>query len=142
MMLNKNFLWRFLLFVTWMAIIRITESAHFNVLCCRRAINVLAVCYILIIFLVLYIYYSYLSKLSFLRQNNYLMFFFLRQGVQGMKVWTEDGTVSVHIFVFDSYDHYMLLLAGLTDFNCLDALELFYLSKFTQFQLIAWNFLN
>ena len=43
----------------------------------------------------------------------------------GEEAWTEDGAVSVYIWGFDCYDNYMLLLAGLTDVNCLDVFELF-----------------
>ena len=43
----------------------------------------------------------------------------------GEEAWTEDGAVQVNIWGFDGYDNYMLLLAGLTDVNCLDVFELF-----------------
>lgn len=35
------------------------------------------------------------------------------------------GSFIVHIWDFDGYDNYVLLLAGLTDFNCLNVFKIF-----------------
>ena len=60
------------------------------------------------------------AKIKSIRQKNYRVFFLGWGRRRGQKT-----AVSVYIWGFDCYDNYMLLLAGLTDVNCLDVFELF-----------------
>ena len=67
-------------------------------------------------------YSVYLLKLCLIRQKSTACFSFSRAREE--ETFTEDGTVLVHILGFLIVQMMMLLLAGLTDFNCLDIFEL------------------
>ena len=67
-------------------------------------------------------YSVYLFKLCLIRQKSTACFSFSRAREE--ETFTEDGTVLVHILGFLIVQMMMLLLAGLTDFNCLDIFEL------------------
>ena len=68
------------------------------------------------------IYSVYLLKLCLVRQKSTASFSF--SGAREEQTCTEDGTVLVYILGFLIVLIMMLLLAGLTDFNCLDIFEL------------------
>ena len=67
-------------------------------------------------------YSVYLLKLCLTRQKSTTCFSF--SGAREEQTCTEDGTVLVYILGFLIVPIMMLLLAGLTDFNCLDIFEL------------------
>ena len=87
-------------------------------------------------------YSVYLLKLCLTRQKSTTCFSF--SGGREEQTCTEDGTVLVYILGFLIVPIMMLLLAGLTDFNCLDIFELvcclfqsvfaFIITKFVKFK--------